>query len=292
MRNQLNFNQRLCIKKRIGAFFLFTIFSSFIAAFGQERTITGNVISADNNETLPGASILIKGTTRGTITDLDGNYSISVQPSDSVLVFSFVGYDTKEIRIGSQSVIDVVLGQESVQLDQVVVIGYGTIKKSDLTGSVSSVKSKDLTKITSVNPEQSLMGKAAGVQVTSTSGAPGAIPVIRIRGVGTFNNSSPIFVVDGVILDNISFLNSADIESMEILKDASATAIYGSRGANGVIMVTTKAGKVGDAKPTISYSGEFTLQKVAKKIDLLDGKEFATITNEITPGYYSNIDAV
>jgi TonB-linked SusC/RagA family outer membrane protein len=292
MRNQLIFNQRQCIKKRMGAFLLFTIFSSFIAAFGQERTITGNVISSDNNETLPGASILIKGTTRGTITDLDGNYSISVQPSDSVLVFSFIGYDTKEIRIGSQSVIDAVLGQESVQLDQVVVIGYGTIKKSDLTGSVSSVKSKDLTKITSVNPEQSLMGKAAGVQVTSTSGAPGAIPVIRIRGVGTFNNSSPIFVVDGVILDNISFLNSADIESMEILKDASATAIYGSRGANGVIMVTTKAGKVGDVKPTISYSGEFTLQKVAKKIDLLDGKEFATITNEITPGYYSNIDAV
>jgi TonB-linked SusC/RagA family outer membrane protein len=292
MRNQLNFNKLQFVKKRIWALLLFTIASSFFILSGQERYITGKINSSDNNETLPGVNILIKGTTRGTISDLDGNYTIAVEPADSVLVFSFVGYNPKEVRIGSQSVIDVVLGQESVQLDQVVVIGYGTIKKSDLTGSVSSVKAKDLTKITSVNPEQSLMGKAAGVQVTSTSGAPGAVPVIRIRGVGTFNNSSPIFVVDGVILDNISFLNAADIESMEILKDASATAIYGSRGANGVIMVTTKAGKVGDAKPTISYSGEVSLQKVAKKIDLLNGKEFATIANEITTGTYNNTDLV
>ena len=144
MRNQLNFSKLQFIKKRIWAFFLFLIISSFFVVFGQERTITGNIISSDNNETLPGVNILIKGTTRGTISDLDGNYTIAVEPADSVLVFSFVGYNPKEVRIGSQSVIDVVLGQESVQLDQVVVIGYGTIKKSDLTGSVSSVKAKDL----------------------------------------------------------------------------------------------------------------------------------------------------
>jgi len=261
-------------------------------SYAQERTITGRIVSSDNNETLPGVNILIKGTTKGAVTDFDGNYSIVVGPADSVLFFSFIGYNPKEVSIGSQTVIDVVLEQESVQLDQIVVIGYGTVKKSDLTGSVSSVKAKDITKITSISPEQSLMGKAAGVQVTNTSGAPGAIPVIRIRGVGTFNNSSPIFVVDGLILDNISFLNSADIESMEILKDASATAIYGSRGANGVIIITTKSGKIGDAKPAISYSGEVSIQKLAKKIDLLDGKEFATIANEIRAGSYNNVDLV
>jgi TonB-linked SusC/RagA family outer membrane protein len=276
---------------RILSTLAFAISFSFLS-YAQERMITGRIVSTDNNESLPGVNILIKGTSRGTVTDFDGNYSIMVGPADSVLFFSFIGYNPKEVRIGSQTVIDVILEQESVQLDQIVVIGYGTVKKSDLTGAVSSVKTKDITKITSVNPEQSLMGKAAGVQVISTSGAPGAVPVIRIRGVGTFNNSSPIFVVDGVILDNISFLNSADIESMEILKDASATAIYGSRGANGVIIVTTKSGKIGDIKPTVSYSGEVSLQKLAKKIDLLNGKEFATIANEIRPGSYNNIDLV
>jgi TonB-linked SusC/RagA family outer membrane protein len=178
-------------------------------------------------------------------------------------------------------------------LSELVVIGYGTVRKSDLTGSVGSVKAKELTKVTSLNAEQSLQGKAAGVQVTSTSGAPGATPSVRIRGVGTFNNSSPIYVVDGVILDNISFLNTADIESMEILKDASATAMYGSRGANGVILITTKSGTIGEEKTNFSYSGEYSIQNLAKQIDLLDGKEFATIANEI-PGdpNYNNIDAV
>ena len=165
------------------------------------------------------------------------------------------------------------------------------LKKSDLTGSVASVKSIDLTKITSLSPEQGLQGKVTGVQVTSTSGAPGAVPTLRIRGVGTFNNSTPIFVVDGVILDDISFLNSADIESMDILKDASATAIYGSRGANGVILVTTKTGKKGEGKANFSYSGEYSVQVLPKKIDMLSGRDYATVVNEITPTY-NNVDLV
>ncbi|MFU8843430.1 MAG: SusC/RagA family TonB-linked outer membrane protein [Bacteroidales bacterium] len=261
-------------------------------SFGQEQTITGTVISSDTRETLPGTSVVAKGTTTGTVTDIDGKYSIPVPSNTTVLVFSFIGYLMQEVETGDRAVIDVVLVPDQVALDEIVVIGYGTVRKSDLTGSVSSVKAKDLVKITSLNPEQSLQGRVTGIQVSSTTGAPGATPTVRVRGVGTFNNSSPIYVVDGVILDNISFLNTADIASMEVLKDASATAIYGSRGANGVILITTKSGKIGEEKTTFFFSGEYGIQNLSKKIDLLDGKEFATISNQIDPGRYNNIDAV
>jgi TonB-linked SusC/RagA family outer membrane protein len=268
------------------------LFAFSSPSFGQAKTITGKVTTAGINEALPGANVILKGTTRGLITDLDGKYSIEVPSKEAILVFSFVGYTDQEILVGDQTIINVALEEKRHALDEIVVIGYGKVKKSDLTGSVSSVKADDITKITSLNPEQSLQGKVTGVQVTSTSGAPGAAPVVLVRGVGTLNSSAPIFVVDGIILDDISFLNSADIASMEVLKDASATAIYGSRGANGVILVTTKTGKVGDEKTTFSYSGEYGIQSLSKKIDLLNGKQFATIANQINPGLYNNVDAV
>ncbi len=272
---------------------LLLIMGPVAQSYAQARPIGGQVTASDTKETLPGATILVKGTTKGTSTDIDGKFTLNVAAEDAVLVISFIGYETQEITIGSQSIFTIALEPSKVMLSELVVIGYGTVRKSDLTGSVGSVKAKELTKVTSLNPEQSLQGKVAGVQVTSTSGAPGATPSVRIRGVGTFNNSSPIYVVDGVILENISFLNTADIESMEILKDASATAIYGSRGANGVILITTKTGTIGEEKTNFSYSGEYSIQNLSKKIDLLDGKEFATIANEI-PGdpNYNNIDAV
>jgi TonB-linked SusC/RagA family outer membrane protein len=273
-------------------FLLLLLFSAVTLASAQTRTVTGTITSAEDNSPLPGANVFVKGTTRGTVTNLDGLYTIDLQPGDEILVFSYIGYKDQEISAASQSVIDVVLAPQPIGIDEIVVIGYGTIRKSDLTGSVSSVKADDLVKITSVNPEQSLQGKVAGVNVTSTSGAPGAGPVVRVRGVGTFNNSSPIFVVDGVILDNISFLNSGDIASMEVLKDASATAIYGSRGANGVIIITTKSGSVSQAKPVFNFSSEVGLQQLNKKIDLLNGREFAIISNEIRAGSFNNIDAV
>ena len=273
----------------ISCFCLF-VFSG--SSFGQAKTITGVVIGADTKEPLPGANIVLKGTSKGLITDLNGKYSIEVPSNSAILVFSFIGYNEQEVLVGDQTIINVSLEETKHALDEVVVIGYGKVKKSDLTGSVSSVKADDITKVTSLNPEQSLQGKVTGVLVTSTSGAPGAAPVVRVRGTGTFNNSAPIYVVDGVILDDISFLNSADIASMEVLKDASATAIYGSRGANGVIIVTTKIAKAGDEKTSFSYSGEYGIQSLAKKIDLLNGKQFATIADEITPGLYNNVDAV
>ena len=268
---------------------------SFIGAavFGQERIITGTVSSADTKETLPGATIVIKGTTKGTTTDINGKFSLAISPVQTTLSVSFVGFDPQDVNIGAENILNIVLQPSKVMLSEIVVIGYGTVRKSDLTGSVGSVKAKDITKITSLNAEQGLQGKVSGVQVTSTSGAPGATPSVRIRGVGTFNNSSPIYVVDGVILDNISFLNSADIASMEVLKDASATAIYGSRGSNGVILITTKSGTIGEEKTNFSYSGEYSIQSLAKKIKLLNGRDFATIANEI-PGdpSYNNVDAV
>jgi TonB-linked SusC/RagA family outer membrane protein len=261
-------------------------------SFGQERTLTGTVTTSDTKESLPGATVLIKGTTRGTVTDIDGKFTLSIPSGPVVLVFSFMGYDTQEITVTNESVLNVVLHPTQLSLNEVVVIGYGTVKKSDLTGSVSSIKSQDITKLTTLNPVQSLSGQVTGVQVTSPTGAPGTNPFVLIRGIGSFGGTQPIYVVDGVITNDISFLNSEDIKSMEVLKDASATAIYGARGANGVILITTKSGEAGAVKTTFNVTGEYGIQYLAHKIDLLNGTEFATITNEIKPGTFNNVDLV
>jgi TonB-linked SusC/RagA family outer membrane protein len=259
---------------------------------GQVRTVTGKVSAADTRETLPGANVLVKGTSTGTITDINGKFSIQVSSDKDILVFSFIGYESQEVPVNKQTSFNIILEVKKIMMEEVVVIGYGSIKKSDLSGSVGSVKSKDITKITSLNPVQSLQGIVTGVQVTSVSGTPGEKPAVKIRGVGTFNNTQPIYVVDGVIVDDISFLNASDISSMEVLKDASASAIYGSRGANGVIMVTTKIGKGTDTKTHYAFSSEYGIQRLAKKIDLLNGRDFAIISNRIKEGSYNNVDAV
>lgn len=271
----------------VGILFLFASSSGF-----AQGLVKGKVTAGDTGSTLPMVSVSVKGTTRGVTADLDGNYSINILKGDLALVFSFTGYQAKEVIIDGKTEINVVLNVEPALLDEIVVIGYGTIKKSDLTGSVSSVKVDDIKKTTSINPVQALSGKATGVQVSSTSGAPGAGIAVRIRGVGTFNNSAPIYVVDGVILDDISFLNSNDIQSMEVLKDASATAIYGSRGANGVVLIQTKTGQVGQERTIVNFSSEFGMQQINNPIDLLSGREFAIISNEIKPGSFNNVDAV
>ncbi|MBX7109930.1 MAG: TonB-dependent receptor [Chitinophagales bacterium] len=262
-------------------------------AQAQNFAVQGTVTGSDDGQPMTGVNVVVKGGTAGASTDIDGHYSLNVSAGTDTLIFSYLGYITQHIGINNRNVVDVVLPLDVAILDDIVVVGYGTQKKSDLTGAVSSVRGSDLTKIPAASPVQALQGKVAGVQVTSTSGAPGAGAVVRVRGVGTFNNSSPIYVVDGVILDDISFLNSGDIQSMEVLKDASATAIYGSRGSNGVIMVTTKQGKAGGQEtPTVNFDAEYSSQILAKKIELLDGKEFAAYVNDITPGSYNNLDAV
>lgn len=276
--------------RKVFTYLIFTLLP--LAAFAQTRTVTGTVTSKSDSQPLPGVSIVVKGTSKGTVTDVDGKFSLDLAPTENDLVLSYIGHVTQEIAVGQQTEIIVVMTEDATELDEVVVIGYGTIRKSDLTGSVSGIKAKDLTKVPAASPVQALQGKLPGVVVTSNSGAPGSGATVRVRGVGTFGNSNPIFVVDGVILENIDFLNSGDIESMEVLKDASATTIYGSRGANGVIMVTTKKGKLGQEVPSINATAEYSIQRLQKKIDLLSGREFAIISNEITPGSFNNIDAV
>jgi TonB-linked SusC/RagA family outer membrane protein len=263
-----------------------------VALFAQ-TTVRGKVSGSDDGIGLPGVNVQVKGTTHGTATSTDGTYAIELKPGENVLIFTFIGYKSLEIEVNGRTTIDVALEPEAMALEEVVVIGYGVVRKSDLTGSVSSVRGQDLTTVPAINPIQSLQGKVPGLQVANTSGAPGAGSYVRIRGIGTFNDASPIYVVDGVILQNIDYLNAADIQSMEILKDASATAIYGARGANGVILITTKRG-VGSSSgyPAISAQLEFSIQDLPKKIELLNGKQYAIVRNKINPGTYNNVDAV
>ena len=215
---------------------------------GSGKTVKGTLIDATTKEALVGANVLIKGTTKGATADANGQYSINVSDDKAVLVFRFLGYDSQEIAVGSRATIDVSLKANASSLEQVVVVGYGTQKKTDVTGSVKSVSSEAFNRGIINSPEQLLQGKVAGVNVTSASGEPGGSQGITIRGPGSIRvGSGPLYVIDGLPLDGGigNFLNPSDIEKMDVLKDASATAIYGTRGANGVILITTKKGKVG-----------------------------------------------
>ena len=264
------------------------------AGLRAQTTLIGTISSADEGN-LPGATVKVENTTRGAVTNIDGQFSLPLQEGDSVVVVSYIGYTTKRVPLAGQTSIMVVLNVEAAMQEEVVVIGYGTQKKSDLTGSVSSVRGEDLVKVPNNNPLQALQGKATGVQVVSNSGAPGQAPKVRIRGVGSFgddNKNGPLYVVDGVFMSDISAINSQDIVSLEILKDASAAAIYGVQGANGVILVTTKQGTEG--KTRFNFSAEYGVQTVRKKIDVLSGKDFGQVQNELSPKRppYNNLDAL
>lgn len=259
--------------KKALSIFLIAYISLSAVAQTSAFTVTGTVSSATDNEPLIGASITVKGKPVGVASDIDGNYSISVT-SGAVLCFSYIGYVAQEIKVGTNHKIDVTLEPMSDVLDEVVVVGYGAVKKSDLTGSITSVNSDKLTKTPAPSLSNALQGQVAGVTVNSLTGRPGAGAEVRIRGVGTVNGSSPIYVVDGVIADDIDFLAPNDIEHIEVLKDASATAIYGARGANGVIIVTTKAG--GFSQPThISFNGYVGIQQRWKKLKVMNAREYA-----------------
>lgn len=249
-------------------------------AFSQ-WAVSGVVTDAESSETLIGASVYVKGTTTGTITDIDGRYELDVKDPNVVLVFSYTGYTSMEEPVRSRTEINMILRQDIKVLEEIVVVGYGAQKKSDLTGAVSTVKDKDIERIPTASIDQALQGKVAGVFVTPTSGQPGAGAVIRIRGTGTFNNANPIYVVDGMILDDASFVNPLDVESIEVLKDASATAIYGNRGANGVIIITTKKGKKRE-NAVISFNSYYGSQSVTRLIDMANAAEYAALYNELT----------
>jgi TonB-dependent starch-binding outer membrane protein SusC len=244
-----------------------------------QQTITGVVRDASSGESLLGATVMLKGTTMGTVTDLDGNYTLRVSELQGTLVFSFIGYQTQEIGIQGQSVINVELKISDMMLGETVVIGYGTVRKSDLTGSVAVVSSEELNKIPASNFTRALQGRAPGVMVTQ-SGSPGGGAQIRVRGVGSINQSpNPIYVIDGVITGSLGNINPTDIETLQVLKDASAAAIYGADGANGVIIITTKRGEKG--KPRVSASSFFSVNRVPNQFEVMNADEYAR--------FYSNL---
>ena len=281
--------------------FLLSLFLSSFTLYGQERTVSGTVASS-NNETLPGVSVVVKGTNKGTITDSNGKFTIKVDANALNLVFSYLGFTNQEINIAGKSTLNVVLKENASALNEVVVIGYGTVKKSDLTGSVSSLNVESMTKVPTASITQSIAGRTSGITVTSNSGAPGAGVNIRIRGTNSLQgNNDPLFVIDGIPVasssqqdgnfnaDPLSGLNPSDIESMEVLKDASSVAIYGSRGANGVVLITTKSGKLGKAK--IAVNSYYGTQSEIKKYDVLSAGEYAQFRNiavaNAGPGFVS-----
>ena len=242
------------------------------------KNVTGKVTD-ENGDPVPGVSVTIKGTTTGTITDINGKYSLSIPDGAQILVFSFIGMTPQEVAIGNQATIDVVMKQSAVSLDEVVVTGYGSVKKSDITGSVTSIKALELKQIPTQRADQAIQGRAAGVMVMNTDGAPGGNTTIRIRGMNSIlGGNNALIVIDGLQGGNINTLDPNDIESMEVLKDASATALYGSRGANGVILITTKGNQKG--KPSVSYNFSYGTQSLAKKLDLLNAYDYATLVNE------------
>jgi len=259
----------------------------------QQKSVSGKV-SDSAGGSLPGVSVVLKGTTTGTITDANGNYTLSNVPSNATLAFSFVGMKSQEISVGNKTTINVELTEDAIGIEEVVAIGYGTMKKSDLTGALSQVREETIKSLPSTNVMQALSGRSSGVQVLQNTGAPGASTSVRIRGTNSIKGSNePLYVVDGFPVSNQSALNNSDIESIEILKDASATAIYGSRGANGVVLVTTKRGKSGKTK--VDFESSYTQQTLRKKLVLMNANEYAQFynieqKNDIGAEYFSQSD--
>ncbi|WP_229311101.1 SusC/RagA family TonB-linked outer membrane protein [Larkinella soli] len=249
--------------------FAFILCLGLSQAFAQDRTVTGTVTSAEDRVGLPGVTVQLKGTTRGTTTDADGKYTLSNVPDNATLVYSFIGLTTQEVPVGNRSTVDVALSADTKSLEEVVVVGYGTAKRKDLTGSVQQVTAKEFNPGIIPNPLQAIQGKVAGLVITLPSGDPNQAPTVRLRGYTSLaGGSDPLYVVDGVIGVPIQTVSPQDIESMDVLKDASAAAIYGSRAANGVIIVTTKRGKSG--RTTVSFNNYVGVETISKSLDLLD----------------------
>ncbi len=251
------------------AFFLLLLMPSALMA--QTMKIQGTVVDDSDGEPLPGVTVTLEGTNKATVTDFDGQYVFTAD-KPGTLVFSFVGMRAEKRQFTGSTTINVRMGEDNQMLSELVVVGYGVMKKSDLTGSVASISADKLKKTPAANLDQALQGRAAGVTVNASSGQPGAGAQVRIRGIGTVNNSDPVYVVDGVICNDINFLSPSDIESTEILKDASATAIYGSRGANGVVLVTTKKGEKGQSH--VSFDAYYGFQQRWRKLDLMSKDDF------------------
>lgn len=252
-----------------------------LPAWSQERLVTGTVTSAEDGLPIPGVNVIVQGTTKGTTTDAEGQYSLALGADENVLVFSFVGFETATLEVGTRTSVDMALNPDITSLDEVVVVGYGTQREKDLTSAITTLRSDELTKTPTGQAMQALQGKVAGLQVVS-SGAPGDAPTVRIRGVGSFPGSSdeaPLYVVDGMFFDNIDFLNPSDIATVSVLKDASAAAIYGVRAANGVVLIETKSGLTNEPAQ-ITYDGYYGMQVAQNVLKMANAEQFTNMANE------------
>jgi TonB-dependent starch-binding outer membrane protein SusC len=262
---------------------IFSLVGILSASLLQGQTLSGVVTDLETGESLPGANVMIEGTTTGTVTNLDGEYQLELPPGNHRMLFSFIGYtrQTKEISIAQNETLtlDVALSLDVTTFEELVVIGYGTQKKKVATGAIASVSSEDISSLPVLSADQAMQGRTAGVQVTNLSGQPGEAPTIRVRGVGTTGDARPLYVVDGMVIEGgIDFLNPGDIESIDVLKDAASAAIYGARAANGVVLITTKGGEKGKMNVTLSsYTG---IQNAARKIDMLNADQYRMMMNE------------
>lgn len=270
----VNVCTRIDLLKKLGSLLLITIISTTIYA---QKLILKGTVTDQSGVPMIGVNLVVKGTTNGTVTNFEGQYTLTTNAKDTLLI-SYIGYKNQIIPINKRTTIDITLEADLQNIDEIVVVGYGVQKKSDVTGSVASIKAEDLEKTKANTIAQAMQGRAAGVQVTSNSGSPGSEMTIRVRGTTSINGSNPLYVVDGMPLDDINHLNPSDIESMEILKDASACAIYGARGANGVILITTKKGKNGEG--VVSFEANYSINQLAKKIDLVTADEFVMLQKE------------
>lgn len=269
-------------KLKIPLLFVLLMGGVTLSVQAQNAKSVRGVVSDSSGEPLPGVNIVVKGTIQGMISDVDGSYEINVPSDNAVLVFSYIGYTTEEVRVGSRVAVNVVLEEDARMIDEVVVIGYGTVAKKDVTTAVSVVSLKDLQERPIVSAAQAIQGKAAGVNVYQPNGSPGQNVVIRVRGTTSFNGSNePLYVVDGVPVDNLNFLSPTDIASMQILKDASSAAIYGSRAANGVVLITTKQAS-GGAK--VSASIQLGINSVSNQMKSLNAAQYKDLMDEIRPG--------
>lgn len=262
--------------------FLFLMAGILSASIAQAQTLRGVVSDQMTEETLPGANIMVEGTTQGTITDIDGQYSLSLEPGDYVITFRFVGYVVERLEVsisaGETLTRNVRMMPDITTFEEFVVIGYGTQKKRVATGAIASVSAEDVVAMPIFRVEQAMQGRTSGVQVTHQSGQPGEPLTIRVRGTGTTRNAEPLYVVDGMVVENIEFLNPGDIESIDVLKDAASSAIYGARGANGVILITTKSGTPGTM--SVTYSAYQGIQNAARTLDMLDAEQYRMLMNE------------
>ena len=276
MKTMRKYRQRV---KQLACFIMSALLLTPLLGWTQGRVVSGTVTDAVSGEELPGVNVMLKGTASGAVTDFDGKYTLEITSDDDVLIFSYVGYVSEELAVGTMSIMDLTLVPDIQALDEIVVIGYGSQKESDLTSAITTIKTEDIIKTPTSQAMQALQGKVAGVQIVS-SGAPGASPTVRVRGIGSFEgNAAPLYVVDGMFFDNIDFLNPNDIETISVLKDASAAAIYGVRAANGVILVETKSGSYSQ-KPEFVYDGYYGMQNPQNVIKMANTEQFVRYVNE------------